>query len=140
MTCTPGYGPMPKGCRFSIGDRVQMHGYAGCAFELQRTGFRGVVLGSYGHCGRGLTDGDREWCEPWGHIAPEGTPNDSAAACTCCPRPARRNRPERKPPRLGPMPPGLAELLESLGCLPDWAVVEQPKPHQLDLFELIGAT
>lgn len=141
MTRPPGYGPMPKGSRFAIADRVQVHGYVGCPTGLLRTGFRGVVLGSYSAaCGRGVTDDGREFCEPWGHIVPEGAPNDSAMPCTCCPRIERKPRRESNGHRYGPMPESLYELLESLGCLPDWAVVAQDKPEQLDLFDLIGAT
>ncbi len=139
VTAPPGWGSLPRGCRYQLGDRIQMHGYPGRPAGLQRAGFRGVILGTYGaNCGRGYTDDGVEWCEQFGFIAPDGTPNDSAAACTCCPAPARRPHRRSGPPNLGPMPARLAEALRAIGALPDWAVVERPE-QQLDLFDLIGA-
>jgi hypothetical protein len=73
---------------FKAGERVQMHGYPGAIYELQRTGFVGTVedcLG--GRYLRGHTDDDREFCEPWSALVREGKPaNDRRTlCCTCCP-------------------------------------------------------
>jgi hypothetical protein len=77
---------IPDRSPFRAGDRVQMHGYGGSPPGLGQTGFRGVVDGSLGGTIlRGTTDTGHAWTESWGHIAPDGTPNLSAAPCTCCP-------------------------------------------------------
>lgn len=90
-----GLGAIPKHCRYRPGDWVVMHGYPGAAHQIQRDGFRGIVLGHMGSTIlRGLTDDGREWSEHWGHLDPDGTPGDSTVLCVCCPHPPRRRPPE----------------------------------------------
>jgi hypothetical protein len=82
---------IPAHCPYQAGDRVQMHGYVGYGPGHRRTGFRGVVTGYLGATLlRGVTDDGTEWAEYWGALLPDGTPNQSATPCSCCPRPARQ--------------------------------------------------
>jgi hypothetical protein len=77
---------VPARSPYQAGDRVQMHGYPGGMTSRDRTGFRGVVEASLGATIlRGTTDDGQPWAEYWGALVPDGTPNDSAAPCTCCP-------------------------------------------------------
>lgn len=82
--------PIPSRCPFREGDRVHMHGYPGCPTQRGREGFTGIVQGGMGSTLlHGVTDRGKPWMEYWGALQRPGEPNLSAAACTCCPRPAR---------------------------------------------------
>ncbi len=76
--------PIPAHCPYKAGDRVQMHGYPGGMPGHGQTGFRGVVEGYLGGTIlTGTTDDGQRWAEHWGGLDPDGTPNKSAASCTC---------------------------------------------------------
>lgn len=81
---------IPRRSPFQAGDRVQMHGFPGAPEGPRRGGFTGTVQGGMGSTLlHGVTDDGRPWMEHWGALQRPGEPNLSAAACTCCPRPAR---------------------------------------------------
>lgn len=74
--------------RFTVGDRVQLHGFDGCPPGPRRTGFVGTVRGHVGGSMLyGLTDQGGPWFESSGALVPAGQPDPSAACCNCCPRP-----------------------------------------------------
>ncbi len=91
LAFTIGLGRLPGRCPFKPGDWVRFHGYPmpnRHPNDHARYGFRGYVLGGMGaNLLRGVTDEGRDWCEPYGHLVPDGEYEGGGSFCVCCPNP-----------------------------------------------------
>lgn len=105
-------------CPYKSGDAVRLHGFAGEADGLRRTGFRGWVVATVrGTILTGITTSGEEWWEEWGRLEPDGKPVDIWRWCTCCAE-------ERRPLLIAAYAKQRAELAK-----------QQARGQQLDLFD-----